>query len=105
MTDAKLITEIMDAGNIDPTLEIIQITDDYKTVADTPEKLEAAFRWIVDNHQYLKINGSVVDAFTASAVVNVMDALSPENKAKLLGLKEVAKIVGLVWKLIEKTKG
>ena len=96
------LTDILDVGNIDPTLEIIEITDDYKTVADTPEKMEAAFRWIVANHQYLKINGSVVDSFTGSAVVQVLNALSPTNKAKLLGLKEVVKIVNLTWKLLKK---
>lgn len=42
----------------------------------------AAFRRIVAECQYAKIDGCMVDLFSASAVVRVYDALSEENKAK-----------------------
>ncbi len=102
MSTEIALTDILDVGNIDPTLEIIGITKGYKTVADTPEKLEAAFRWISGRHQYLVINGVLVDVLSANTTVRVLDALSPENKAKLLGLKEVTKITSVAWKLIRR---
>jgi hypothetical protein len=37
---------------------------------------------IVDNHQFEKVNGIIVDGFSASAIVAVFNALSEENKEK-----------------------
>lgn len=34
--------------------------------------------------QYAKIDGTMVDLFTASLVVQVYDALNPENQQKLM---------------------
>jgi hypothetical protein len=43
-----------------------------------------------------------VDAFTASAVTQVYDALSPENKAKMETLP-TSRLVDIVWKLVNKS--
>jgi hypothetical protein len=42
----------------------------------------AACRHIVAEHQYAKIDGLMVDLFTASAIVKVYDALNEANRAK-----------------------
>lgn len=47
----------------------------------SPSWLEAARR-VVQNHQHETVDGMLLDAFTASALVQVYDALKPENKAK-----------------------
>jgi len=43
-------------------------------------------RIIVDNSQAEKINGMLVDIFTASAIVRLYDAVNQTNKEKLLKL-------------------
>jgi len=42
----------------------------------------AAVRQIVERRQYAKVDGVMVDLFSASAIVAVYDALKPENQAK-----------------------
>ena len=46
----------------------------------------AAIRAIVDQKQYAKIDGCMIDLFSASAVVKVYDALNDANKAKYASL-------------------
>lgn len=48
----------------------------------TGEERIAAFRRIVEEHQYAKIDGTMIDAFGASAVVAVYDALNETNRAR-----------------------
>lgn len=66
----------------------------------TVGEAEATIRAIVAGHQHQRINGHglpatkgqksiLVDAFSASALVAVLDALSEENKAKLRALSLV----------------
>ncbi len=43
-------------------------------------------RKVVQDKQYATVDGMILDLFTASAIVAVYDALSPENKAKVEGL-------------------
>ena len=42
----------------------------------------SAIREIVTNHQYAKIDGVMVDGFTASGIVQVYDAINEVNKGK-----------------------
>lgn len=51
------------------------------TPANGAERI-AAFRDIVANRQYAKIDGYMVDLFSAGYVTQVYDALSPENQAR-----------------------
>jgi hypothetical protein len=60
----------------------------------------AACRSIVTNGQYEKINGVMVDLFSASAVVKVFDALNETNKAKFLALS-VSRMASLSFQLIK----
>jgi hypothetical protein len=55
-------------------------------------------RWIVDNWQAHKIDGVFVDGTTASLVVQVYDALSPQNRAKY-GQEPIERMVDIAWKL------
>lgn len=69
------------------------------TPADGVERV-AAFRRVVERKQYAKIDGTMIDLFSASAVVGVYDKLSPENQAKFAALP-AAKMVSVAFKLIK----
>ena len=51
---------------------------------DNPK--EAQLRQIVSDKQRGKVEGTMVDLFTASAIVSVLDAVNETNKEKLLAL-------------------
>jgi hypothetical protein len=57
-----------------------------------------ALREIVDNYQYGKIDGQMVDGFTASGIVQVYDALNEQNKNKYCQFT-VGKMADIMWKL------
>jgi hypothetical protein len=57
-----------------------------ETICGNPEDRIEAFRRIVRNHQYEKIDGTMIDGFTASVVVQVYDALNETNKAKFASM-------------------
>lgn len=59
----------------------------------------AACRDIVARQQYAKINGHMVDLFSASAIVKVYDAVNDANKAKFKALP-VARMAAVAFKLI-----
>jgi hypothetical protein len=50
------------------------------------EALYAALKKIVDEKQHAKINGQMVDLFSASAMVQVADALNEKNRERFLSL-------------------
>ena len=58
-----------------------------------------ACRAIVREHQAAKINEVLVDGFSASAIMQVYDAVNDANKAKLLTLP-VARVADIAFKLI-----
>lgn len=60
----------------------------------------AACRTIKTEGSYAKINGVMVDTFTASAIVAVHDALNEENRAKLLALP-LQKIASICFRLLK----
>ena len=57
-------------------------------------------RKIVSEHTAAKVDGVLVDGFTASAIINVHDQLNPVNRAKFAALP-LRKIVAVTWKLIK----
>lgn len=57
------------------------------TVSESPDERIAAFRRIVAEKQYAKIDGTMIDLFSASVVVNVYDALNEENRAKFAAMR------------------
>lgn len=59
----------------------------------------AACRSIVADKQYAKINGFMVDTFTASAIVKLYDAVNDANKAKLLSVP-VQRMASIAFKVL-----
>lgn len=70
------------------------------TKSTTGAEIIEACRSIVANGQYEKINGHMVDLFTASAIVKVYDAINETNKAKYSALP-VAKMAAIAFKLMK----
>ena len=58
-----------------------------------------ALRAIVRDHSAARIDGYVVDAFTAQMLVKVYEALSPKNREKF-GKPRLDKLVDLGWKSV-----
>jgi len=58
-----------------------------------------ACRWILKEHQCLKINGTLIDAQTANAIITVYDALSEKNKEKALFIP-IVKFAKFAWKQV-----
>ena len=48
------------------------------------ESIYVALKQIVEEGQCACIGGQMIDLFSASAIVTVLDALSPKNRTKLL---------------------
>lgn len=67
---------------------------------DGMERIEA-IRRIVARHQYAKIDGCMIDGFSASAIVAIYDKLSPENQAKYRDMP-ADKMGILAFKIINK---
>ena len=65
----------------------------------SPEGRITAFRKIVDEKQAAKIDGTLVDLFTASGVVQVYDRLSPANQEKFAAMP-VRQMAAVAWKMI-----
>lgn len=76
--------------------ELVSIAKELTAKGDTIEKL----RDIVERRQYKKIDGMVVDMFTASAIMQVYDALSPANQENF-AKKPIKKMVKIAWKLLK----
>ncbi len=70
------------------------------TATKDGDQIIAACRSIVANSQYEKINGTMVDLFTASAIVKVYDACNETNQAKLKALP-VARIASIAMQLLK----
>jgi hypothetical protein len=66
-------------------METYQRTREQGTVetlpGNGPDRIQA-IRRIVEEKQYAKIDGQMIDLFSASAIVKTFDALSPENQSK-----------------------
>jgi len=78
--------------------EELQKLDERKLAG---KELIDAIRNVYDQKQAQKINGSMVDLFTASAIIKVYDSISEKNKANLASMT-LPKIVNITWKLINK---
>ena len=56
------------------------------TAPNNPQERMQAMRRIVDQHQYEKIDGCMIDLTSAHATLKVYDALNTENRAKFSSL-------------------
>ena len=59
----------------------------------------AQCREIVERGQYAKVNEVMVDLFSASAIVQVYDAINPANREKMVSFP-VAAVADVVFKLL-----
>ena len=66
--------------------------------ANGQERIEA-IRSIVTRSQYAKVDGCMIDLFSASAIVKVFDALSEANRAKYQVMKAPA-MAKIAFKLV-----
>ena len=66
----------------------------------TPLARIVAVRRIVSECQYAKIDGVMVDLFSASAIVKVYDALNDTNKAMFADFP-VGKMASIAFKLLK----
>jgi len=82
-------------------IEVIETVKGYKTKADTPEKMFSAIKWIVDNKQFLYINGVIVDGFTAQHIMMVYNNLKPFTQKKFMAF-HITIIADITWKLLKK---
>lgn len=65
----------------------------------TGEERVNACRQIVAECQYRKVDGVMVDLFTAGAIVRVDEALSPENQQKFRAMS-IGQMASVAFKLI-----
>lgn len=68
--------------------------------AASPEQKIAQLKNIVDNHQATKVDGQIVDSFSASAILAVYRALNEENKAKFAAMP-VRQMAIVAFKLVK----
>ena len=66
----------------------------------TPAERIAAIRQIVTEGQYAKIDGVMVDLFSASAIVRIYDALNEANREKYSTMT-APKMAVIAFKLIK----
>ncbi len=82
-------------------METYERTRDHgtrETVAGNPADRIAAIRRVVAEKQYAKIDGVMMDLFSASYITQVYDALNPENKIKFASFP-AARMAGIAFKL------
>lgn len=72
----------------------------------TGQEIIEKCREIVAECQADSIDGVLMDSFTASAAVQVYDALNDENKAKIERLfeRDIVRATDAVWSVINKAK-
>ena len=70
-----------------------------ETMSGNGEDRIAAIRAVVDAGQYAKIDGVMMDLFSASLICQVYDALSDENKEKFASYSAPA-MAEIAYKLV-----
>lgn len=71
-----------------------------ETIAGNPQDRIEAIRTIVTEGQYAKVDGTMIDGYSASAILKVYDNLNDENKARFASLP-AGKMGILAWELIK----
>ena len=97
MLEQKSVDEADEGG---PGVHDIMNLPEPEAVEPSGNPKEDAFRQIVASSSAGKVDGQMVDLFSASAVVKVLDALSPQNKEKFLDMPAAA-MVGIAFKLMK----
>jgi hypothetical protein len=97
MLEQKSVGEADEGG---PGVHDIMNLPEPEAVEPSGNPKEDAFRQIVASSSAGKVDGQMVDLFSASAVVKVLDALSPQNKEKFLDMP-AASMVQIAFKLMK----
>jgi len=63
----------------------------------------ASLRKIVKDHQHATVQGVKVDAYSASAAIQIYDALNPDNQRKLAAMP-IKVMLDVVWRLVGKSR-
>jgi hypothetical protein len=71
-----------------------------ETIAGNPEDRISAIRAILEKKQYAKVDGTMIDLFSASVILKVYDNLNEENKAKFSSFT-AGKMAIIAYKLIK----
>jgi len=99
---AKIIKEeydavVSEADEGGPGVHDIQNLPEPEFPEPSGNPKEDALRQIVAQHQAGKVDGRKVDAYSASAIVQILDAINPEQKKHYLSLP-VAAMAELAFK-------
>jgi hypothetical protein len=70
------------------------------TVSQTTDEKISAIREIVTNKQYAKIDGVMVDLFSASAIITVYDHIDGPNR-EMFAKMPIAKMAAIAFKVIK----
>ena len=70
-----------------------------REAVDTPDR-EALLRRIVDEKQAARVEGLLVDLFTASAIVSILDGLNPTNRERYLSLP-IENMANIAFKMMK----
>lgn len=98
----KLREDIQHLAGITLSEECLDVvTNELKEAKNSKKSRIDAMREILKGHQHNKIEGKMVDAFSASAYVKIYDALSQPNRDKIESLP-IVKAMDVVWKLINR---
>ena len=102
---AKIIKEeydavVSEADEGGPGVHDIQNLPEPEFPEPSGNPKEDALRQIVAQHQAGKVDGKKVDAYSASAIVQVLDAISPEQKENFL-TKSVGEMAQIAFKLLD----
>lgn len=71
-----------------------------ETIAGNPQDRINAIRKIVTEGQYAKVDGTMIDGYSASAILKVYDNLNDENKARFASLP-AGKMGEVAWKVLK----
>lgn len=84
------------------------MTEEEKRIRDATERLRGdrcakrmvRLRKIVEEHQRARVEGVMVDAWSANAIVKVYDALTPANQERFCALS-VPKMASVAFKFVK----
>ena len=82
------------------TITRIREQGTVETIAGNGLDRIKAIQEVVDNKQYAKIDGCMIDGFSAQAILKVYNALSEENKIKYANIP-AGKMGIIAWELIK----
>lgn len=75
----------------------------YVPAEATARSRIGALRAIVRDHKAARIDGYIVDAFTAQMLVKLYEALSPANREKF-GKPRLERLVDFGWKHVQRSE-